>query len=69
MKFWSEGHRENYYNQAARKTFERLLDEGHDPDEIIAASRAYAIEISSSGATPLPLAEWLETKAFTRHRN
>jgi hypothetical protein len=69
MKFWSEEHRKNYYNKAAREAFDRACDEGTDPDEIVAAARAYSIEMSSSGQTPLPFEQFLQSKLWEHRRN
>jgi hypothetical protein len=56
-------------HENCKRIFNDLLDRGVDPDEIISAAKAYAMEVSSSGISPLPFVTWLETRAWERYRH
>jgi hypothetical protein len=57
------------YKTKAYEIYRHLLNEGHDSQEIHQCAKAYAIEASSSGSQPLPLADWLQAKPWEQRRN
>jgi hypothetical protein len=59
----------NHPKEPSWTIFSDLVDQGVDPDEIIQAARAYAIEVSSAGVQPLPMADWLQAKPWQQRRN
>lgn len=59
----------DFHNEAAWKIFNQLLDQGISSEQLIAGSSAYAEQVKQTGEMPLPLADWLLTRGWEKHRH
>jgi hypothetical protein len=53
----------------AWKIFNELLDQGVDSDQLIAASSGYSLRVLETGETPIPLAEFLQSREWEKYRH